>query len=104
MQAVRFSKRSGDEHVESMREITGLRRLLPGLHLVVGHDRTDYRWKHLAPSLSKGWLDPDERRAVADHEASLFDGDGALRPEAMPRFEPGKDGGVVGTVKERKTG
>ena len=104
VQAVRFSKRSGDEQVDSIRRIAGLRRLLPGLHLVVGHDHTDYQWKYPAPYLSKGWLAPDERRAMADYEASLFDGDGALRPEAMPRFEPGKDGSVVGTVSLQKAG
>lgn len=100
VQAVRFSKRSGDEQAESIRRIAGLKRLLPGLHLVVGHDHTDYQWKYLAPYLSKGWLAPDERRAMADYEARLLDGDGALRPGAMPRFEPAKGGGVVGTVSE----
>ena len=83
-----------------LRLLAGLKRLLPGLHLVVGHDHTDYQWKHLAPHLSKGWLAADERRAMADYEASLFDGDGTLRPEAMPRFETAKGGGVVGTVSE----
>jgi glyoxylase-like metal-dependent hydrolase (beta-lactamase superfamily II) len=100
IQAVRFNKESGDQQVESIARIAGLRRLLPGLHLVVGHDHTDYQWKHLTPYLAKGWLSEDERRALSRYEASVFDGSGGLRVDAMPRFQSGASGGAVGTVSE----
>jgi glyoxylase-like metal-dependent hydrolase (beta-lactamase superfamily II) len=100
IQAVRFNKRSGDQQAESIGKIAGLRKLLPGLHLVVGHDHTDYQSKLLAPFLAKGWLSEDERRALSDYEAKLFDGNDGLRADAVPRFQsPGVDG-VVGTVSE----
>ena len=100
VRAVRFSKQSGDEQIESIQRIAGLRRLLPGLHLVVGHDHTDYQRTYLGPYLAKGWLSDDERRAMSDYESRLFESDGTLRPDALPRFQPGKDGGAVGTVSE----
>ena len=100
IQAVRFSRASGDQQAESIRKIAGLRRLLPGLHLVVGHDHTDYQRSFLAPYLSKGFLSEEDRRALSAYEARLFDGDGRLRPDALPRFQPGAGGGPVGTVSE----
>src|SRR5215470_12620587 len=89
IQAVRFSRRSGDQQAESIGRIARLKRVLPGLHIVVGHDHTDYQWKHLAPALAKGWLSPEERRALQAYEARLFGADGALHSEALPRFQPG---------------
>jgi len=100
VQAVRFSKLSGDEQVDSIKKIAALRQLLPGLHLVVGHDHTEYQWKYLTPFLAKGWLSEDERRALSGYEASLFEGDLRLRPDAMPQFAPDRNGGPVGTVSE----
>ena len=100
IQAVRFNKQSGDQQAESIGRIAGLRRLLPGLHLVVGHDHTDYQSKLLAPFLAKGWLSEDERRALSDYAARLFDSNGALRADAMPRFQSTADGRAVGTVNE----
>jgi hypothetical protein len=41
VQAFRLSKGTGQEQVESIRKIVGLQRLLPGLHLLVGHDHTE---------------------------------------------------------------
>lgn len=100
IQAVRFNQVMGDTQVESIRRIAGLRRRLPELHLLVGHDHTEYQWTHLAPGLSKGWLSEDERRALSAYETGVFDGDGNLRPSAMPRFWPGANGSRVGTVSE----
>lgn len=74
--------------------------LLPGLHLLVGHDHTEYQWKHLAHYLSKGSLTEDERHALSQYQSSLFDGDETLRASAMPRFVRGSDAGPVGTVSE----
>jgi glyoxylase-like metal-dependent hydrolase (beta-lactamase superfamily II) len=99
VQAVRFSRASGDAQVASIRKIAGLKTLMPDLHLVVGHDHTDYQ-KLLAPALAKGWLSTEERRALADYEAALFGPDGRLCPASMPRFVPDAHGGTVGTVSE----
>jgi glyoxylase-like metal-dependent hydrolase (beta-lactamase superfamily II) len=104
IQAVRFNKRSGDQQAESIGRIAGLRKLLPGLHLVVGHDHTDYQSKYLARYLEKGSLTEAERRALSDYEAKLFDGHGALPADAMPRFQSATDGGAVGTVSEPALG
>src|SRR5262249_2338062 len=88
VQAFRLSHETGDQQIDSIKRIAGLRRLLPGLHLLVGHDHTEYQWKHLVPYLSKGWLSEDERRALSVYQSSLFERDGALRPSAMPKFQP----------------
>ena len=74
------------------------------LHLLVTHDHTDYQWKHLVPFLSRGGLTEAERGAMARYEASVLDGDGTLRPGAMPAFQPDPAGGPVGTVSEPRTG
>jgi len=100
VQAVRFSRRSGDQQVSSIRKIASLKKLLPSLHLVVGHDHTEYQRKYLTPYLAKGWLSEDERGALSRYEIGLFDGDLRLRPEALPHFQPGPDAAVVGTVSE----
>ena len=99
VQAFRLSDETGNQQVDSIRRIAGLRKLLPGLHLLVGHDHTDYQWQHLAPYLSKGWLSDDERRALTDYESRLFERDGTLPPEAIPRFERTASE-IVGTVSE----
>jgi len=104
VQAVRFSKAMGDTQVESIRRIAGLRQRLPELHLLVGHDHTEYQWKHLAPGLSKGWLSDGERRALSEYEASVFDPDGNLRPLSTPRFLSDVNGGYVGSVSEPRLG
>jgi len=98
VQAIRFTKNTGDEQVDSIRRIAGLRRLLPGLHLVVGHDHTDYQWKHLASYLAKGWLSDEERHALSAYESGIFADDGTLRSAAVPAFQPDPLGGAVGTV------
>ncbi len=101
VQAFRLSNSTGAEQVESIQKIAGLQRLLPGLHLLVGHDHTEYQWKHLAPYLAKGWLTEDERRSMSAYQSGLF-AQGRLRAEALPRFLP--DGkGPVGTVSEPGT-
>jgi glyoxylase-like metal-dependent hydrolase (beta-lactamase superfamily II) len=103
VQAVRFTKETGEEQVNSIQKIAGLRRLLPGLHLLVGHDHTDYQWKHLVPYLAKGWLSEEDRRALSAYEASVFASDGTLRPDAMPQFQRDRNGGGIGTVSEPKS-
>ena len=92
VQAFRLTKAMGGEQVESIRRIASLTRLLPGLHLLVGHDHTEYQWKHLIPALSKGWLSENERLALSDYQT--------LRAGAVPLFQRGKDGAAVGTVSE----
>ena len=80
------------------------RTKVPFGHLLVGHDHTEYQWKHLAPGLSKGWLSEDERRALSAYEAGVFDGTGALRPGAVPQFQRDASGGRIGTVSEPRLG
>jgi glyoxylase-like metal-dependent hydrolase (beta-lactamase superfamily II) len=99
VQAVRFSKDAGDTQVDSIGRIAKLKKILPGLHLLVGHDHTEYQWKLLAPSLAKGWLDPSERAALADYESRLFDADGRLLADAMPQYRGGAQP-RIGTVTE----
>ena len=99
VQAFRLSNETGNEQVDSIRRIAGLREALPGLHLLVGHDHTDYQWKHLIPYLAKGWLTADERHALTEYQSRLFDADGRLHPGAIPRFERGVDKSI-GTVSE----
>jgi N-acyl homoserine lactone hydrolase len=99
VQAFRLNRRTGEEQVDSIRRIAGLRKLLPGLHLLVGHDHTDYQWKHLVPYLSKGWLTEEERVALSGYESSLFKRDGSLRRGARPEFQH-RAGTPVGTVRE----
>jgi len=102
VQAFRISKTTGEEQVESIKRIAQLRRVLPGLHLLVGHDHTEYQWTYLSRCLSKGWLSEDERRALSDYQSSLFESDGTLRANALPYFQRAKDSGSVGTVSEPK--
>jgi len=100
VQAIRISKKTGEEQVESIKRIAGLRKLLPGLHLLVGHDHTEYQWKHLVPFLSKGWLREDERRALKQYESRLFNCDGTLRHGAVPQYQANSNGGAIGTATE----
>ena len=100
LQAVRFNKRMGDQQVDSIKRIAGLKRVLPGLHLLLGHDHTDYQWKHIVPYLSKGGLTEDERKALSEYESRLFGSASELWPDDLPQFQPDKNGGRVGTVSE----
>jgi glyoxylase-like metal-dependent hydrolase (beta-lactamase superfamily II) len=100
VQAFRLSTKTGDEQVDSIERIAGLRKALPELHLLVTHDHTDYQWKHLVPGLSKGGLSEEDRSAMSKYESGVLDGGSALRPGAMPEFEPDMKGGPVGTVRE----
>jgi len=98
VQAFRLNRETGDEQVESIMRIAGLRKLLPGLHLLVGHDHTDYQWRHLVPYLSKGWLTDEEQRALSSYQSNLFANGTTLRADALPQFRLGA--GPVGTVSE----
>jgi N-acyl homoserine lactone hydrolase len=100
VQQVRFNKKSGGEQVDSIKRIVGLRKVLPRLHLLLGHDHTDYQWKHVVPYLAKGSLTGDEQRALSDYESRLFQSGWTLRPADLPKFQPDKGNGPVGTVSE----
>ena len=100
VQAIRFNKKEGDEQIDSIKKIAELKRILPGLYLLPGHDHTDYQWKHVVPCLSKGWLTVDEQRLWSQYESNLFDSAWRLKPTDLPRFQPDKNGGNVGTVSE----
>jgi glyoxylase-like metal-dependent hydrolase (beta-lactamase superfamily II) len=100
VQAVRFDKKSGAEQVDSIGRIARLKKLLPGLFLVPGHDHTDYQWKHLVPGLAKGWFTEDERKALADYESRLFGDNWTLGADDLPRFVRGPAGANAGTVSD----
>lgn len=84
----------------SIKRIAELKRRLPELVLVPGHDHTAYQFQHLVPGLAKGHLTQTERAGIRQYEAHVFTGDGHLRPEAMPRYLPGNPPGYVGQVTE----
>jgi len=88
VQAFRLNKQTGDQQVELITRIADLRKLLPGLHLLVGHDHADYQGKYLVPGVSKGWLSEEDRCALSNYESSLFRGDGTLRANALRYFVP----------------
>ena len=99
VQAFRLNQETGDQQVDSIRRIAGLRKVLPGLHLLVGHDHTEYQWKHLIPYLAKGSLTDAEQRALTVYQSRLFDADGRLHADALPQFQS-VAGKSVGTVSE----
>jgi glyoxylase-like metal-dependent hydrolase (beta-lactamase superfamily II) len=82
----------------SIHRIAELKRRLPDMVLVPGHDHTAYQFDHLFPELAKGYLTAAERVAIRDHEEATFTRDGRLRPEAIPRYNPGPPPGYVGQV------
>jgi glyoxylase-like metal-dependent hydrolase (beta-lactamase superfamily II) len=95
VQAIRFNRKVGDEQIDSIKKIIGLKKILPGLHLLPGHDHTNYQWKHVVPYLSKGWLTTEELHELSEYESNLFDSAWMLRPADLPRFQPDKSGGSV---------
>jgi hypothetical protein len=82
----------------SIKRIAELKRRLPDLVLVPGHDHTPYQFEHLVPGLAKGHLTAEERVAIRDYERAVFTPGGRLRPEATPSFIPGKPPDYVGQV------
>ena len=60
----------------------------------------NYQWKRLGPSLAKGSLTEEERRALERYTSSIIASDGTLKHSALPRFQPDANGGAVGTVSE----
>jgi N-acyl homoserine lactone hydrolase len=82
----------------AIKRIAELKRRLPDLVLVPGHDHTAYQFEHLIPGLAKGHLTAAERAAIRDFESSVFTPEGRLRSEAQPRYLPGHPPGYVGQV------
>lgn len=78
--------------------IAELKRRLPDLVLVPGHDHTAYQFDHLVPGLAKGGLTVAERAAIHDFEATVFTDEGRLRPDAVPHYLPGQLPEYVGQV------
>ena len=86
------------EQNATIKRIVELKRRMPDLVLVPGHDHTAYQSEHLVPGLTKGYLTAAERDAIHDFESTVFTPEGGLRPEAWPRYRPGGPPGYVGQV------
>jgi glyoxylase-like metal-dependent hydrolase (beta-lactamase superfamily II) len=84
-----------DKQYASIRRIAELKRRLPDLVLVPGHQN---QFEHLVPGLAKGYLTEAERAGIRRYEDATFTDRGRLRPEVMPRYVPGSGPDRVGTV------
>jgi glyoxylase-like metal-dependent hydrolase (beta-lactamase superfamily II) len=84
------------QQIDSIRRIQRLRRALPDMVIVPGHDHTDYQYQLLQPFLADGVLSPDEREQIKTYESRLFDDFGHLVPSAMPHFIPAAHGERLG--------
>ena len=86
------------EQNAAIKRIAELKRRMPELVLVPGHDHTAYQFEHLVPGLAKGYFTAAERDAIHDFESTVFTPEGGLRPEARPRYLPGQPPDYVGQV------
>ena len=71
--------------------------------IVPTHDHTAYQFKLLDRFLADGEWSPDERQAIKDYEAQLFDGKRGtwhLPDSALPHYLPPDQPGKIGAVSE----
>lgn len=102
VRAIALGGKQQKQQISSIRRIQHLRQALPEMVLVPAHDHTDYLSRYLDPFLADGRLSLEERHAVKDYEARLFDGEWHLAPDALPGFLPSQGNGGVGSVAEPK--
>jgi hypothetical protein len=100
VRALQFGGALGRQQVDLIRRIRALRRTLPNLVLVPGHDHTAYQFEHLKPFLADGVLSSEELQAFKAYETSVFDASDNLLRTALPRFIPSPNGGALGGVAE----
>ena len=86
------------EQNAAIKRIAELKRRMPDLVLVPGHDHTAYQFEHLVPGLAKGYFTAAERHAIHDFESTVFTPEGGLRPGARPVYLPGQPPDFVGRV------
>jgi glyoxylase-like metal-dependent hydrolase (beta-lactamase superfamily II) len=98
--ALTLGRNAQAQQMASIRRLQQLRQTLPELVLIPTHDHTAYQRDHIAPFLADGTLSPEERQAITDYEARLFDAPWHLPDPALPRFLPATDGGPIGQVSE----
>jgi hypothetical protein len=77
-----------------------LRQALPEMVILPCHDHTAYQFDYLDPFLADGTLSADERLAIHDYEARLFDAPWHLPDHALPGFLPAANGSPIGRVAE----
>lgn len=100
VRAIVLGKKQLEQLFDSIRRVQRLRDALPEMVIVPGHDHTRYLREYLDPFLADGVLSPEERQAIRDYEARLFEPGWRLALSALPRFLPPADGGNVGAVTE----
>jgi N-acyl homoserine lactone hydrolase len=88
-----------ENYIHSIKQIQELRKALPNLIVVPGHDFSVYHAQYLKPFFKKGGLSNEELTQIKEYEKQLFKGDYTLPEEQMPKFLPPAHGGNVGLVK-----
>jgi N-acyl homoserine lactone hydrolase len=98
VRAFQFGGTLEKQQLDSIRRIQALRRVLPDLVVVPGHDHSAYQFEHLVPFLADGVLSAEERQAIKAYETAIFDAQDNLLANAQPHFIAPSDGGTLGTV------
>ncbi|MCH5584917.1 N-acyl homoserine lactonase family protein [Shimazuella sp. AN120528] len=73
-------------YLDTIKRIRELRKALPNMVIVPTHDHYDYQYKYVHRFFEDGILTEEERDQLLQYEASLFDQNGHLKPEAYPAF------------------
>lgn len=100
VRALQFGGALERQQLDSIHRIRALRRALPHLVLVPGHDHTAYQFEHLVPFLADGVLSSEQIQAIKAYETVVFDASDNLLPAALPRFIHSPKGGPDGSVAE----
>lgn len=99
VRSISLKKAWMEEYIKSAKQIVNLRKLIPNLVIVPGHDPTEYYTNYLKPFFQDGILSKEELEQIQDFEKRVFTSDYTLVEEYLPQFIPSPDGGKVGTVK-----
>lgn len=88
-----------EDYIQSARRIVNLRKQIPNLVIIPGHDPTEYYTDYLKPFFQDGILSQEGLEQIQGFEKRIFTSDYTLLEEYMPRFVRSPDDGKVGTVK-----